>query len=265
MERNLIFGGVNPDGARGKWPTIQKAIRDSGASVWTMQETKCKVEGKLKLDGFLTYEHLRSKGEGGGLAFMTRKDLNPAFVRDGGEGVEALTVDIHVDKMTISCTNAYGPQESDKIEKKSEFWKYLSEEATRASETGKGFILQGDLNSWLGPKLIPGDERIQNKNGKLFETFIKTNKLTVVNALPICNGLTTRARMRQGVMVKSILDFYVVCQRVLSSVIEMTIDTDRKFMATNFTKIPNKGKAIDSDHLTTLLKLNLKTIIEKPS
>ena len=121
VERDLIFGGVNPDSARGKWGTIQKAVRDTGASVWTMQETKCKVEGKLKLDGFLTYEHLRCKGEGGGLAFIARKDLNPAFVRDGGEEVEAITVDIHVRKMTISCTTAYGPQESDNIEKKTKF------------------------------------------------------------------------------------------------------------------------------------------------
>ena len=67
---------------------------------------------------FLTYEHLRCKGEGGGLAFIARKDLNPAFVRDGGEEVEALTVDIHVKKMTISCTTAYGPQESVNIEEK---------------------------------------------------------------------------------------------------------------------------------------------------
>ena len=243
MERNLIFGGINPDGARGKWPTIQKAIRDSGASVWMMQETKCKVEGKLKLDGFLSYEHLRCKGDGGGLALIARKDLNPAFIRDVGEEVEALTVDIHVDKMTISCTTAYGPQESDKLEKKLEFWKYLREAATTASDTGKGFLLQGDLNSWLGPKIIPGDERIQNRNGKLFEIFLTENKLTVVNSLPICNGLTTRARMRKGVIVKSILDFYVVCQSVLSSVTEMTIDTDRRYIVTNFSKVKKTRKS----------------------
>ena len=42
VERNLIFVGVNPDGARGKWGTIKKAVRDTAASVLTMQETKCK-------------------------------------------------------------------------------------------------------------------------------------------------------------------------------------------------------------------------------
>ena len=264
VERNLIFGGVNPDGARGKWGTIKKAVRDTGASIWTMQETKCNIEGKLQLDGFLTYEHLRCKGEGGGLAVIARQDLNPAFVRDGGEKVEALTIDIHVKTMTISCTTAYGPQESDSLEKKNEFWKYLSEEALRANDSGRGFILQGDLNSWLGPKIIPGDERIQNKNGRLFETFLNENNLTVINSLPICKGLTTRSRMRQGVNIKSILDFYVVCQRVLPSVTEMIIDSDRKHIITNYSKSKNGGKSVDSDHLTTLLKVNLKVSPEKP-
>ena len=97
------------------------------------------------------------------------KDLNPALVRDGGNEVEALTVDINVKQMQISCTTAYGPQEKDQLSKKEAFWQYLDEEAKRAEEEGKGFILQGDLNAWLGNKLLPGDPRAQNKNGKLFE------------------------------------------------------------------------------------------------
>ena len=71
-----------------------------------MQETKCQVEGSLKLDGFITYEHLRSTGDGGGIALSAKTELSPAFVRDGGENVEALTVDINVKNLSISCTSA---------------------------------------------------------------------------------------------------------------------------------------------------------------
>ena len=42
----------------------------------------------------------------------------------------------------------------------------------RAKEESKGFILQGDLNAWLGPDMIKGGKRPQSKNGKLFKTFI---------------------------------------------------------------------------------------------
>ena len=94
------------------------------------------------------------------------KVLTPEFISDGGEGVEAVTIEIHVKNMAISVTSAYGPQESAPVETKTAFWKHLSEEAQGCSAQGKGFILQGDLNAWLGPKLIPGDNHGQNQNGK---------------------------------------------------------------------------------------------------
>ena len=61
-----------------------------------MQETKVSNPGQIKLDGFVVYEHTRTEKEGGGLAICALKDLNPACIRDGGETVEALTVNIHV-------------------------------------------------------------------------------------------------------------------------------------------------------------------------
>ena len=229
-----------------------------------MQETKCKIAGSLKLDGFIVYEHTRANGEGGGLALCVKKELNPAFLMDGGPEVEAMTVDIHVRQMTISCSTAYGPQENDNLQKKHLFWDYLTEVAVEVKKEGKGFLLQGDMNAWLGSKIIKGDNREQNRNGKLFEAFLNINNLTVVNSLPLCKGVITRQRMRQGKLVKSVLDFYVVCQCVLASVVEMKIDNDRKHILTNFSKVKKGGSVVDSDHMTTILKVNLNVIPEKP-
>ena len=67
--------------------------------------------------------------------------------------MEALTIDIQVRQMGISCTTAFGPQESADIKKKTEFWNYLTEEATRAKK-----IKERDLcyrltyTHGLGPK-----------------------------------------------------------------------------------------------------------------
>ena len=82
------------------------------------------------------------------------KELSPALVRDGGDEVEAITVDICVKKIQVSCTSAYGPQEKDPLSKNESFWRNLDEEAMRAESERKGFILQGDLNAWLGKKII---------------------------------------------------------------------------------------------------------------
>ena len=45
------------------------------ASVITMQETKCQQPGEINIDGYYTYEHLKSKREGGGVAVSALKVL----------------------------------------------------------------------------------------------------------------------------------------------------------------------------------------------
>ena len=260
VEKYLIFGGVNPDGALSKITTLRKAIRESMSSVWMMQETKVSQQGQLRFEGFITYEHTRTEKDGGGVSISVLKDLNPAFVVDGGEAVEALTVNIHLKQITISCNTAYGPQESDPIDKKEKFWKYLDDEYLRAKNAGNGFVLQGDLNSWLGPNIIPGDTKPQNQNGKLFAQFVKQNQLIVVNSLPICSGTTTWTRTRLGIKLSSTIDFFVVCEKVLPFVTEMKIDHEGKHKITNF----KAGKNItESDHIPMWMKVNIKVIPEK--
>ena len=82
-----------------------------------------------------------------------------------------------------------------------------------------------DGNLWAGCDLIPGDPRKQNKNGKLLEDFLRRNpSLTLVNGLPICNGLITRSRMKGNKLEESNLDFFIVCSTVLPFISQMVID-----------------------------------------
>ena len=99
-----MFSGFNPNGAKSKLTTIRKLVRESNSAVVTMQETKCSQVGQIKLDGFYTYENIRSNKGGGGVALSARTELKPAFINDGGEEVEAITVDIHLKDIVISVT-----------------------------------------------------------------------------------------------------------------------------------------------------------------
>ena len=127
------------------------------------------------------------------------KALKPVWVREGDDEVEALSVNIFVTNMSIRCVVAYGCQENQSSEKKYNFWKYLDEEVTIANNTESGLVLQFDGNLWAGNKIIPGDPRVQNKNGKMFEDFLLRHPhLTVVNSLPICQGSITRSRSKDG-------------------------------------------------------------------
>ena len=231
---------------------------EKNPAILSFQETKFQVSGKHKLDGYTSYEHLRTeKTAGGGLYMAVKTELNPVLARDGGEDVEAIAVDISIKKMLIVCATAYGPQEKDPREKKDRFWQFLEEEAKHADLEGKGFILQGDLNSWLGNTYIPKDPRKQNENGKLMEEFIERNQLTVVNGLSLCKGLITRMRKNKTQCEKSILDFFVVCDRILGYTKAMVVDDEKKDILTNYTQVKKGKKAVDSDHMTINIDMSI--------
>ena len=118
---------------------------------------------------------------------------------------------------------------------------------------GKGFNLQGDLNSWLGPHLLPGDLHSQNRNGKYFSE----NQLTCVNSLPITQGLITRPRKCFNEVKQSTIIFYVVCQRVLPFVLSMKIDDGKKHILTNFNNTDKEGKTVHSDHFPLTMEVKL--------
>ena len=238
---------------------------DLQPSVFFVEETKYKDTGKLKFDNYVIFELVRENREGGGLALGCAKDLNPVWVREGDDSVEALSVEIFVKKMKIRCCVAYGCQECDSIDRKEAFWTYLDEEVLEADSSESGFILHFDGNLWAGKDIIPNDPRPQNRNGKLFEEFLKRHPhLTVVNALPQCEGLITRKRLRKGIIEESVLDFFVVCNRVLPFVSKMVIDEQKQYILTNYQRARFGGKATDSDHFTEYLDIDLKFSSMKP-
>ena len=165
---------------------------------------------------YIVFDKVReNKTGGGGIALGCIKDLHPVLVREGKDDIEAISIEIFLKKMKIRCVAAYGPQENEIIEKKNMFWEFLDEEVESAKNSGSGFVLQFDGNLWAGNEIIPKDQRIQNRNGKIFQNFLERNNLTVVNSLSLCEGAITRRRMKNGILEESILDFFVVCNQIL--------------------------------------------------
>ena len=62
--------------------------------------------------------------------------------------------------------------------------------------------------------------------------------------------------MKDGVLEESFL--------VLPFVTQMVIDSDRQHILTNYKKGNDPGKAVDSDHFSEYMDLNLEVIKEKP-
>ena len=81
ITKNITFTGANIAGARLKWKSWKKIIKDTQASVFFVQETKCEQSDKLKIDGFITFDKVRLDKGGGGVAVAARKELNPVLLR----------------------------------------------------------------------------------------------------------------------------------------------------------------------------------------
>ena len=241
-------------------------MKELQPSVFFIEETKLKDAGRIKLKDYVIFEKPRTNNIcGGGIAIGCIKELNPVWVNEGQNDVEALTINIFIRNMKIRCCVAYGFQENQENEKKDSFWNYLDNEVIEAKKSGAGLIIQFDGNLWAGRKIVPNDPRVQNKNGKLFQQFLdKNSHLTVVNSLELCEGLITRRRIKNGKLEESVLDFFLVCNQVLPHVKRMVIDEDKKYILTNYEQIRRGGKASDSDHNTLFMDLNLKILAAKP-
>ena len=264
--RNFKWIGSNIAGARPKWGSLKRWVRMKNPAIMSLQETKFKVAGKHKLEGYVIYEHLRTeKTAGGGVLMAVIQELSPALVRDGGDSVEAVTVDINVKKNANCLHICLWTTGKRIIGKKKKFWDYLDEDARRAENEGKGFILQGDLNAWLGKTHIQKDHRQQNENGKLMSDFLERNQLTVVNSLDLCKGTFTRIQKRKGILEKSILDFFVVCKRILPNITSMHIDENKQYILTNYSQVRKGRRAVDSDHVPIEISIDLKVIPTKPT
>ena len=263
--KSLRLLGVNSAGLKSKLTTFKKVLLELKPSVFFIEESKYKDIGKLKFENFIVFELVRKNREGGGLALGCAKELHPVFIKEGDDDVEALSVEICVQNMQIRCCVAYGCQESDLIERKEAFWTFLDEEVMEADHKETGLILHMDGNLWAGKDIIPNDPRPQNRNGKLFKDFLDRHPhLTVVNSLPQCEGLVTRRRICNGVVEESVLDFFIVCNRVLPFVKKMVIDEEKKYILTNYKQAKKGGKAVDSDHFTEYMDIDLNFVSEKP-
>ena len=140
--------------------TFKKVLSELNPSVFLIEETKFKDIGKLKLQNYITFELVRqSRDGGGGLALGCAKELQPAWVREGDDQVEALSVDIFVKSMKIRCCVAYGCQETDLKERKDAFWNYLDIDVVEADNSESGFVLHFAGNLWAGEEIVPGDPR----------------------------------------------------------------------------------------------------------
>ena len=96
--------------------------------------------------------------------------------------------------------------------------------------------------------MIPNDPNPINKNGKYLKQFLKEHEnLILLNSQSFCQGLITRTRNTVLRTEKAVLDFFIVCNKMLPFIMKVVIDEERKFALTNYA-----GKIKESDNFTMI-------------
>ena len=268
FENKLVLVGVNCAGLSSKLTSFDNLLSTLNPTVFFLEETKMSTGGKIKTENsqkYQIFELVRQTKTGGGLAIGALADVEPVLLSEGNDDVEILVIEIFASGLKIRCLCGYGPQENHCIDKKNDFWSRLSDEVEDATRNDARIIIQMDGNMWAGPEVIKNDPHPCNQNGKLFINFLKNfPQLCVVNSLEICEGLITRRRKTIKGNEESILDVFIVCQKILPFVKRMVVDEDQNYVLSNYAK--KKGERIvkKSDHNPVIMELDINYIMKKP-
>ena len=256
--------GVNPDGISSKFPSLDYIIKVLGPGIICLQETKVRKIGKLNSENskkYTIFELVRKHSHGGGLAIMAKPELEPVWIAEGDDQVEVLVVEVRIKELKIRIINAYGPQESDSLERKTMFWSRLQSEVNDAAEAGSAVIIEMDGNLHCGENIISGDPSKINANGKLFSAFLKENSdLFLLNSSEKCEGLITRRRQKDNKLEEAILDYALISSELKPFFRKMEIDEDRKYALTSFLN----GKMKKSDHFTLIIDFSINIKKKRP-
>ena len=128
------------------------------------------------------------------------------------------------------------PRSVGRIQKKMPFFVALEEEISKAQMAAKSIIIELDANSKLGPEYIEGDPKPMSENGKILSGIIERHALIVANGLKEkSEGVITRKRDANTNSEESVLDFVIISNDLLSSLLSVHIDEERKNVLTSIT------------------------------
>ena len=118
--------GVNSAGLFSKLNSLDSVLKEVQPTVFFIQESKFKQQGKIKTENARNYqifELLRKESGGGGLAIGALHDVEPVWLSEGDDTVEVLVIQVRFGELVVRCVGAYGPQETDSIDRKQKFGK----------------------------------------------------------------------------------------------------------------------------------------------
>ena len=186
------------------------------------------------MQNFSIFETNRAQNGGGGLLTAVHETFNPALLQTDQDSPDVLIVECTIGANSVNLINGYGPQETDSISNKMEFFTCFETAIQRALLNDSLICAELDANSKIGMENISGDPHHISANGQLLMNIVRRNGLIVVNSTEKCGGLITRVRNTKISEEKSILDYFIVCPKFYEIILKMDIDESRKYVITKY-------------------------------
>ena len=176
------------------------------------------------MNGYETYISNLKYGKEGIFLAVKNKSYNEVYKVYESESGNLTTFEIILPKITFRAIVLHGPQESEALEIREEFFNNLDVEIERALSSDSKLLIAGDFNS----KLV-NDEGEEQGNASLMRKLLSTHHLTVLNFAEKTVCKWTRIHKRRTETIKSVLDYLIVDQTILDLVLKTTIDEEKVY------------------------------------
>ena len=240
-------------------------IKDVTPDVIALCETKREdmktTKKEDEIPGYAVIENNLKKGKEG-LLFAAKKGSFKS-IREVTESElkNIMTIRVEYPKITIRFILVHAPQETEKLEERSDFFEELDEQIERSCTAGEIPIVVGDLNA----KIKCNEEAVcgETSSGKLLCETLQNYKMRVANFHPKADGKWTRIQgMKDGSVKKSALDYILMQDDIYENISEMVIDEEKVHCPYGEKKTGGKKQIIFSDHCAMML--SLKISVGKP-
>ena len=254
---------VNINGFQTKECSFLHILETLEPGIFVLTETKvCKG----KVFDFTNYNYINrngTKGQGGLVCAVkkgTFESIRNVSTTDC-DNILVCRIEYRDEVVRVICV--YGPQETDDSDNRNDFYQSLSIEVEKTLHANEKPIIVGDFNAKLVSE--EGNPVPDSPNGGLLHQVLSRYQLQVMNFSAKCSGKWTWSRVVEGVLQRSVLDYFITDSDMEVSVLKMDIDEEKIHCPFHIEKVKGGQKLTYSDHSPIIVDLNILHTRKNPA
>ena len=180
-----------------------------------------------------------------------------------------LSVKVEYPNCSLRFILAHGPQETDNVDTRNQFFESLMVEVERGKASDDNVLLLGDMNAKIQSNQSNTGDDVEDvsNNGTLLKELVEKYELDVLNFHPSATGKWTRIRKKKKTTERSVIDYIMVEENLKSRIEDVVIDEDKLYTPWRLVYSKKQRHIIFSDHtaMITTVNINRGVVSAEPS